>query len=545
MLAPEMNGRTSNPAAGFFRWGLVAAVAAFAWLRFSDNIADNDLWGHVLYGERNLAAGAIERTDPFSWTATGQPWINHEVLAEIALGGAHRVGGATGLWLLMIALSAATVLWALRQGAAGDTDQRWAAVLLLGASVNFIALGCAARPQLFTLLALVALFSALRGFFGGRLAAGSMLPPLFALWANAHGGFLAGLLVLVVAAVSEIALLVVPRLAGAIPFAPPSWRPGWMRIAATTVISILAVALNPWGLGLLRWTIASVALARPHITEWQPMALNAGNAAFFIVLVLSAAGWIVSRRPRRLWEAAALALLAAMAVASRRHAPLFGLANLILTPRHLADAFDRIRGRIASLRRLAVQPAFQWVTGIALAAAAISSVRASMAAPREHPWSIEVPRDEYPVAAIAFIRAQHLNGNMLTFFDWGQQVIWELPDNPVSFDGRLDTVYSPEIMEAHWALSAGQRITPALHLERARVALLPTESGGIDLLRAAGWKLLYRDPLASVLVPGRAASPGHAADIPPVFLGAPAVSGRVLFPNAPPALADPRRRANR
>jgi len=31
---------------------LVLATLSFAWLRFSDNTVDNDLWGHVLYGQR-------------------------------------------------------------------------------------------------------------------------------------------------------------------------------------------------------------------------------------------------------------------------------------------------------------------------------------------------------------------------------------------------------------------------------------------------------------------------------------------------------------
>lgn len=533
----------ASPAARFVRGALVAAIIAFAWWRFSENTADNDLWGHVLYGERTLAAGAIERTDPFSWTAPNAPWINHEVLAECALGLAHRAAGGTGIWLLMIIVSGLTVIWALRQGAGVEREQKWVALLLLAASTNFIALGCAARPQLFTLLALVALLSFLRRFLSGAISWGSALPPLFAVWANTHGGFLAGLLVLITAALAECASLFVPRLAGLLPFAPPSWRPGGVRIIVITVLSILAVALNPWGLSLLTWTIQSVRLPRPWISEWQPTSFTFANLPFFIVLAGSAWAWIFTRRPRRLWEAAVLVLLAAMALASRRHQPLFGLANLILTPRHLADAYDQMSERIASLRTLFARTSTQWLTGFALLAGAVACLHASVSAPRQRPFTIEVPRDEYPVAAIAFIRAHRLTGNMLTYFDWGQQVLWELPYNPVSFDGRLDTVYPPDVMNAHWDFYAGKGIAPALAIDRAPIALLPASCGGVELLRNRGWHLIYRDPLACILVPPKSKFSGLDLQAPPTLVGPKELSGRDPFPTALPELADPRRRA--
>ena len=65
------------------------AVVLFAVFHFAENTADPDLWGHVLFGQRMLNQSSIDTVEPFSWTAAGHPWINHEVLAEIALGSAH------------------------------------------------------------------------------------------------------------------------------------------------------------------------------------------------------------------------------------------------------------------------------------------------------------------------------------------------------------------------------------------------------------------------------------------------------------------------
>jgi hypothetical protein len=119
--------------ASFSRLGLAFAFAAvaFVWWRVSENTADNDLWGHVLYGQRMIFMRGLETTETLSWTAAGQPWINHEILAEIALGAAHLLGGGLGLWLLMSGLAIITTGWAWWSGVSREPMQRLSAVALL------------------------------------------------------------------------------------------------------------------------------------------------------------------------------------------------------------------------------------------------------------------------------------------------------------------------------------------------------------------------------------------------------------------------------
>jgi hypothetical protein len=259
------------------------------------------------------------------------------------------------------------------------------------------------------------------------------------------------------------------------------------------------------------------------------MGLSFATAPFYFTLLLGAAAWTRTRLPVRPWEPLVWALLAFMAIRHQRHAPFFGLATLILLPAHVNDLAAQLRPATAGLRSAVTRPAV--ATGLAalLLLAGTGCLLASIAT-RAHPFRIEVARDEFPVDAIAFIRTQRLSGNTITFFDWGQQVLWELPDNPVSFDGRLDTVYPKEIMDAHWRLYAGQQPGPALKLDEAVVALLPTASGGIGLLRRHGWSVAYADPLATVLTRAPATAPARHGT-------AAALRARVPFPDAPPALA--------
>jgi hypothetical protein len=533
-MAPEISSSVSSPSDAarrrLARAGAFTAVA-FLWLRTSDNTADNDLWGHVLYGERMLRLRGIEPTDTLSWTAAGQPWINHEVLAELLLGLTHRLAGGAGLWLLMIGLATITLGWAWREGAGPARAHGAAALTLLALCGNFIALGYAVRPQLFTWLAFVALLAALRRFFAGRTAWGLAPPLLLALWVNTHGGYLAGWAILAAALATETAGALWPELPRRLGCETAGPRPA--LLAAVAVGGTLCLLVNPRGWKLVIWTFETLRLPRPRITEWQPMGLTFTSVPFYFTVGLGLAAWIVSRRTRRLWEILTWAVLAVMAARHVRHAPLFGLASVVFLPPHILALASRLEPATRNLRAAVARPMLGTTLVLALLLGGGWCLRASIAAPRQHPWQIEVPRDVFPVAAIEFMRAHRLAGNTLCFFDWGQQVLWELPDNPVSFDGRLDTVYPASIMDAHWRLYAGQEPGSALDLTRARIALLPADSPAVAGLLRQHWRIVYGDPLAAVLVNGSEIAP----DLTPQLAAAGAVSGRVPFPDTPPALA--------
>ena len=105
-------------------------------------------------------------------------------------------------------------------------------------------------------------------------------------------------------------------------------------------------------------------------------------------------------------------------------------------------------------------------------------------------------------AALDFIRANELDGNLLVFFDWGEMCIWELPQSPVSIDGRLDTCYPREVISAHWKFYNNEPFDQnILNLEKADFALLPANvAGAFALAKKPGWKAVYFDGLAVVLV---------------------------------------------
>jgi hypothetical protein len=488
-----------------------------------------------------LALGRVETADPFSWTSAGAPWLNHEVLAEIALGWVHRAGGATGLWAVTLAVSALTLAFALLESRREKPERGLVLTgcALLAASTNSLALGFSARPQLFTLLALVLLLGLLRRIHAGSRAALIAMPLLFCVWMYTHGGVLAGLVLTGVAAAATLGQLLVARTAFGRFFGPSSRGEG-TRMAAGVILAATAMLCIPHGPEMLRWLVASVSYARPEITEWRPTPLDLAHATFFFTVALSVAAWIASRRERRAWEAAVLLALLAMALRHQRHIPLFVLANLILTPGHLLDLLRRLRPSATNLVDAFQRGGVRVLAILTLLAGGGAAVAKSFAAPREHPCSIEVERGLFPCAALEFLRGHPLEGTLLVFFDWGQQAMWELPRNRVSFDGRFDTVYPRTVIDAHWRFYRGESANaPAPDLLSADIALLPTSCGGVQTLLNARWTPVYVDPLAIVLVrePHRHAS--LRGQTLPVRRDLEAVQGRELFPEQPSSLARP------
>jgi hypothetical protein len=203
----------------------------------------------------------------------------------------------------------------------------------------------------------------------------------------------------------------------------------------------------------------------------------------------------------------------------------------------LEDAARRIAPHARDLISAFARPIIQASAAVVLLIASGASLIASFSAPKEHPFTMEVERNVYPVAAVEFIQAHRLFGNTITFFDWGQQNLWELPYNPVSFDGRFDTGYPQAVIAAHWDFYSGKALRPEVNWSQAEVALLPTGSGGVGLLGQAGWRSVYRDPLATVLVSPRGRYAELSVGPPLLRRSSEALRGRKPFPDAPPLLA--------
>jgi hypothetical protein len=513
------------------------AVLCLAIFQFSENTVDPDLWSHLFFGAQFIHTGVPTTTDNLSWTAYGQPSFDHEYLGEAVLGAVYLCLGAPGLLLFKIVIGLATLAIAITTASRNlDSKMKMVAWAFGALAVVEISFGFAARPQIFTALFLAIELWLLNRILAGKWRWALAFPPMFALWFNLHGGSLAGIILLFAAAgaatVQPLAKKVVPAKMASCLCDGISSR-AILALWISTVISAATVVLNPHGFELARWLIGSVLWLRPQIQEWNPARFNGEHAMFFICAAFAVAAFILSRRPRQLWEMAVLAILFVVAFRAVRNTPLFCIAALALVPPHLADVLQRFRNHFRRFEELFQSSAMRKVSTITLVLVSAGVIVAAGTLHKKHFWTMEVPRAQYPVAAVDFIKEHALRGNLLVFFDWGEMCFWDLPDSRVSIDGRLDSVYSPEIIAAHWKFYNGEPFDPnVLDVSRADYALLPSNfAGSFALAKNDGWRAVYDDDLAVVLVKDVRQFPKLAGLALPVQGGPGATQGRDSFPN--------------
>lgn len=479
----------------YWNLGIVALTLGGALLILSRTAADPDLWGHVLFGLDLLRTGNIPTYDPYSYTSTGYPWINHELLSEVAFGLAYRVGATPGLMLLKVAVVFTIALLLHRHLRREGLDPLRAGIVLILAVFTMIPALGTIRPQLFThLFFLLTLLVLVRVEEGNTRWLWS-LPPIFALWINFHGGVLAGLGVLGLWAGAWIAL----------PFIAAKWKgrgpaPGLLIAVVTT--STLALLLNPYLWELPHFLFRTATVPRPDISEWQPLSLTTVPGLLYLILVGSGAFVLFrTRRERRPPTLLVLLVTALLPLTALRHLSLFALAFAVILAEHIADVWSERASNSGSgppggsrLARLAIV-GLNFFAAFVMVAASISRFAC-------------IPINEQsaiglPARAVGLLLKAGTAGNLAIFFDYGEYAIWHLNDRiKVSMDGRRETVYPDSIYQEALLFQAGVGAwDDVLEKHPTDMALTPRGMPTFNLLMLKpGWELAHQDSLVGLFV---------------------------------------------
>ena len=282
-------------------------------------LADADVGWHIRTGEWILDHHAVPHHDLYSFSKPEAPWYAWEWGSDVIFGALHRAAGLKGVVLLAGVLIALFAWTLLRRMVGGGVHLLWAMVVsLLGvgaASIHFLA-----RPHMFTLLFLsiaVWMIDIDRRQPSAKSARNLWsLVPLTLVWTNLHGGFLALIAVLGLAAVGS---------------AVEAWLGGrdfkqalrYLALAA----SCAAVSLvNPYGYKL-HTHVAEYLRSdwiRNTIQEFQSPVFRNENILQFEALMLIgliAAGLLFRRK--RFVEGLWIVYFAHMSLGSVRHVPIF------------------------------------------------------------------------------------------------------------------------------------------------------------------------------------------------------------------------------
>ncbi len=437
-----------------------------------------------------LATGEVPRRNGFSFVEPDHPWVMHEWV----FGPPYAAGlGALGPRFFALAAACAFALTGALVVAATVGRARHLAV---GCVAAFIAVGMFAHPTArptWVALALPAAMAllAFRDTFGRVVACGCVALEL--VWANAHGSFPLGVVLLAAAA-----------WAGAV---------DRRRRLATTIAAAAVTLVNPYGLRLHALVLDYLVASPGHgvgdlgpIVEYAPLwdaryfAVNSVAAMIALAGLVLLAVLTVRGAAHRARSVLVLVLVP-LAVVHARFAPTLAVVAAIVLLPALDDAAARTR--LAAYAGRPWRPGRAMVGGYAAALAGLAAVAFATVASR--------PADAWIDPALggsSFLRlaAQLPDGaNVATPFRSAGLLLWRTSARGVRvfYDSRNDP-YSAEMRRVGLTLleQSPEAIREELERRGATYALVPSpptvEAGhrqGYDgaLDAAPGWSVRARD----------------------------------------------------
>ncbi len=401
---------------------LPAAIgAAFAFASTRLGVGDTDVFWHLVAGRETLAHG-LARVDTYSWTVRGDPISTDQWLGQVLFALASNLAGwrgIVGLRALAVALLIGLVVYATLRA----RKRPLVAVIAALPAIVLSAGLWTERPQLLGYVCFSALIVLLRAARGGSDRALLALPFLMVLWANVHGSFALGAVLIALVAAE-----------GA--FRDPRRRRTYL---AALALSAFATIATPSGIG--SWTAPSYHLLHPprELQEWSVPDVTALPGAIFAVSLFATLAVAFFAREPAPGEAILLLPVLFVALTAVRQMPLFAIATAPYLARHGGEAV----GQIASLVGLHVPTLAQagkrpnrLVDAIAVAIATVV-LAVGVATGTDRP-----SLDGFPTEALPLLRP---GPGLFNQYDWGGYLIANAPATPVFVDGRF-TPYVADVI---------------------------------------------------------------------------------------------------
>ena len=397
-------------------------------------LGDGDTGYHIKTGEYILDTGKVPRVDIYSFITPPLKWTAHEWLAETIMAMIYRTSGLTGVVVFFATLLATThwLLYAVLRTKSNDIILCTIITILatLTASSHWLA-----RPHLFSLPLLLIWYHLLDQFQYNDKSNLKYLPILMLLWVNLHGGFMLGIVLLIIYLFGNLIYSLTDSPANAL-----RYRAKAKSLSLIALLVIAACIINPVGVEIF-WFPFRVTSDR-FIMDWVIEFMSPNfhqDLPFKYMFITVIAALALTRSRLNLIEAALLILVSYMALYSVRHVLVFAIivAPIMLKmssditenlPKWLSEFYQARRKVFADLDGQLVGklwPAVALV--VVLGLALLGRLRVNF-------------NDKiFPVAAVEFLKGEKLSGNMFNNDEFGDYVIFSAwPQYKVFTDGRSD-----------------------------------------------------------------------------------------------------------
>jgi hypothetical protein len=432
-------------------------------------LSDSDTYWQIAVGRWILDHHALPRVDIYSFTKAGEPWTSSSWLAQVLFAASYNLAG----WIGPVVLAAGCIgsTFALLVHILGRRIPAAYAVAVAMAALVLSMGHFLARPHVLVLPIMLAWANGLMSASERSQSPSPWLLPLIALWANLHGGFVFGLVL--VGAFALDALWNAER---------AQQRSLVLRWAAFGIGALVACCATPYGWGsiLAARKILDLGELLHLIYEWMPANFSKFGAFEMAILMLIAGALYggVKLTPPRI--ALVLGLLH-MALSHVRNLEIFALLLPIVVLAPVASQF-------------ALRPAWPARTGApmrVMAAFLILLGGWTWLLAANTPFAL--PESQSPAAAVDALRA-HNPKRVLNDLPFGGYLIWR--QMPVFIDGRAE-LYGEAFEMAYYRAMQLKDVNQFLDILKRwdiDAVLLTPHTPAVGLLdHIGGWRRAYAD----------------------------------------------------
>jgi len=479
---------------------------AVLWKGFRFPLPLLDFWWHLKMGEVIFTTGSIPRTDIFSFTAEGKPFIVQNWLSEIIY---YLLYGAGGLELLVffnaLLLAAALLpLFALCRESAESL--RLGAFVATLASLTFFG---NIRTQSFAFVLFAGFYWILEGYRLRKRNFLWVMPLLMLLWVNLHGSFILGLALITLYLGCETLNLLL-KIPGGGALSGRELR----NLLFILLLCLCATLANPEAHAVYRYirTVAADKASQLFVTEWQAPQVDAldGLVFFYGLFFICLLTFFYARRRLALTELVLFLAFTVFAMTALRNSIWFPIVAAPILSRHLksvpfAGLFSsQTGGWTAKIRALfsygsdAARPRHRlnFALGTLLGLALL--LFSPWIGPRLGNTRLLDPNT--PVAAMAFIERNGITGRIFHPQMFGDYLIWRLWPRQKSFiDGRVH-LFGETFVRDYLELFCDSAWEEKLQRYQVQYLLLnkSPELGASSKLiaqakKSQSWRLLYED----------------------------------------------------
>ncbi|MHB8880745.1 MAG: tetratricopeptide repeat protein [Thermodesulfovibrionales bacterium] len=421
---------------------------------------DYDFWWHLATGRYIVENSSIPDFDPFSYVnnleenqAVKNPVgiqfnLRQYWLAQAIFYLVYKWFGSAGIMVLrgsLLFLSVFTIFWALKRWRVGYFIIFPLIFCVHGTNLSYIG----ERPVLFTVLLSVVTFYLLMDYKRNNNRLFFALVPLMLLWANLHGGFLLGIILIGTFMLGETANYFLKR--------DPLEKQRLLTLYCVGLAAIAASGVNPNGFnGFLVLAPKYQSLFQAGVQEYQsPFVLYRNKVSgvnWWYIAMLSILPLVVMLRNRRMdiSNFILLAGLCYMSISSLRYVIFYVSLGAMILGMEL-DAVTREFSEKFESSRLKIEQALALLI-------LISSVL--FASGYLKPGSIvfgEATRSSVAGGAADFVEQNKIKGNMFNDMGHGGYLIWRLyPEKRIFIDTRA--LNYTVMKEYSWIMQATESI---------------------------------------------------------------------------------------